>query len=290
MTVLARLQWGDATPRIGIVEDGLVHLTYFESLLDWFEAERTSWAGISLDWDQLLRGSVEGYRVLAPLAPPEVWGYGFTYERGSQFTTSPVIPTGAAYEHAIASGRPEIFFKTTAWRVVGPEQEIGIRGDAGYTAAEAELCVIIDGDARPILFTAGNDVSAWDIEARNPLWLAQGKTYESCCSLGPVAVTRDELRPNAEIRCRISRSGEPLFEGSNRIDRMHWSFDELAQFAAAFNPLPPGTVLMTGTGIVRPDAESLVDGDIVEISIEGIGVLRNRAAKLSSPVPYRPYE
>lgn len=289
MTVLVRVQSADEPPSVGIVEAGLVQLTEFESILDWFSARRASWSGRSLDWSQLQEGSSDGYRILAPLAPPEVWGFGFTYERGPQFASSPAIPSGDVYEHAINANRPEIFFKTTDWRVVGPEGSIGIRGDATYTAAEAELCVIIDGEGKPILFTIGNDVSAWDIEARNPLWLAQGKTYESCCALGPVAVTKDELPVDAEVRCRISRSGEARFDGSVRIDKMHWSFEELAQFATAFNPLPAGTVLMTGTGIVRPDAESLADGDVVEISIDGIGVLRNHAVQLISPVPYLPY-
>lgn len=290
MTVLARVQQGQERPRIGVILEDDVHLTTFANVLEWYRSTGDSWSGATLDWKRLHHNGLSEYRLLAPIAPPEVWACGFTYQRGPQFSASPEIPKGPAYTHAMRAGRPEIFFKTTSWRVVGPNDSVGIRADARYTAVEPEICLILDDEATPILYTVGNDVSAWDIEARNPLWLAQGKTYEACCALGPVAVTPDELPSDALIRCRVLREGETLFEGSVEVSSMLWSFEELASFAAAFNPLPAGTVLMTGTGIVRPDSQSLTEGDVVEISVDGIGLLRNGATLLTSPVPYMPYE
>lgn len=287
---LGRVQKNRDNPVVFIIEGGQAILTPFSDPLDVLDLRDLAIdSGASLPWERLLAGDLAGYKLLSPVNPPEVWAYGFTYERGPQFGRSPMIPKGPAYTHAIESGRPEIFFKTTGTRVVGPEDGIGIRGDARYTAVEPELCIIVDENARPRLFTAGNDVSAWDIEAQNPLWLAQCKTYEACCALGPTAVTADELPSEAEIRCRVIRSGNELFNGSINISKMHWSFEELANFAAAFNPLPCGTVLMTGTAIIRPDDQSLAEGDVVEISIDGIGTLRNVGRRIESAVPFKPY-
>jgi 2-dehydro-3-deoxy-D-arabinonate dehydratase len=287
---LGRVQANGEEPVVFILDRDMVYLTSFSDPLDVLDSSQdVRPEGPELVWEQLLAGEIPGYRLLAPVDPPEVWAYGFTYERGPQFGRSPMIPKGPAYTHAIEAGRPEIFFKTTGSRVVGPNEGIGIRGDAKYTAVEPELCLIVDENAQPRLFTAGNDVSAWDIEAQNPLWLAQCKTYEACCALGPLAVTRDELQPGSEIRCRVLRNSQELFAGSIPINKMHWSFEELANFAAAFNPLPRGTVLMTGTAIIRPDDESLAEGDVVEISIEGVGTLRNTGRQIESKVPFKPY-
>jgi 2-dehydro-3-deoxy-D-arabinonate dehydratase len=107
--------------------------------------------------------------------------------------------------------------------------------------------------------------------------------------LGPVAVTPDEVPTDATVRCRVLRDGKSLFEGAVSIAEMHWSFDQIVAYASIYNPLPPGSVVMTGTAIVRPDAESLADGDVVEIEIDGIGLLRNRGRRLVSPVPEVPY-
>lgn len=289
MTKLARVRQvssGDA--RIAVLDGELLRLTGARSILD-PDPMRPDPGAEPVPWDAVLNAAAPDYRLLAPLDPPEVWACGFTYRRGPQFAASPVIPRGPAYEAAVAAGRPEIFFKTTAHRVVGPNGAVGIRGDSTYTAVEAELCVILDSDGNPIFYTAGNDVSAWDIEARNPLWLAQGKTFEACCALGPLAVTPDEVPFDGTVTCRVRRNGKLLFEGSVSLSDLLWSPAEIADFARIYNPLPEGTVIMTGTAVIRPDAEGLRAGDVVEVTIDGIGTLRNMGADLRSPVPPVPY-
>ena len=286
---LGRLRVPDGTPKVFLLEDDDVWISDHSDPLEVLKVGNGVRREKPLRWNELLSGAVPGYKVLAPIEPPEVWAYGFTYERGPQFAKSPMIPKGDAYTAAASSNRPEIFFKTTALRVVGPNDCIGIRRDSVYTAVEAELCLIIDKEGRPVLCTAGNDVSAWDIEAMNPLWLAQGKTFEACCALGPVAVTMDELPRHAQVSCRIVRGEVELFHDSIALDKMRWSFDELADFAGAFNPLLEGTVLMTGTAIIRPDRESLAEGDVVEIAIDGIGTLTNTGRHIDSKVPTTPY-
>lgn len=286
---LARIQHIGRSSQVGILEGDRVYLTNEVDPLTLAEMVNPPLTGETISWEPLLTGRDPAFRLLAPIDPPEVWGYGFTYRRGPQFAQSPMIPRGPAYTAAIESGRPEIFFETTGFRVVGPNDPVGIRADSRYTAVEPELCLIIDKHARPVLFTAGNDVSAWDIEAQNPLWLPQCKTYEACCTLGPVAVTEDEIPAEARVRCRITRDDEILFDSSVPLSDLHWSYQDLAHYAAIYNPLPRGSVLMTGTAVIRPDRESLAEGDIVETIIDGIGTLRNVGRVLQTEVPLVPY-
>jgi 2-dehydro-3-deoxy-D-arabinonate dehydratase len=287
---LARVHTPQHAALVGLLEDGQLQLTPHHDPLEVLVLERPALTGERLDWGELVAGRLPGYRLLPPVDAPEVWAFGFTYQRGPQFARSPMIPKGPAYTDAIESGRPEIFFKTTGFRVVAHNEAVGIRGDSNYGAVEAELCLILDAVGNPVLFTAGNDVSAWDIEARNPLWLAQSKTFEACCALGPLAVTREHLPPDACVRCRVFRQGKVLFDDSVPLSQLHWSFAELAGFARTFTPLARGTVLMTGTAVIRPDANGLEEGDIVEVEIDGIGVLRNPARRLHSNIGLKKYE
>lgn len=284
---LARVQHGQQPPVVGLLDGERLLLTDERDPLAVADASRPALTGESLPWATLLAGEHEAYRLLPPIDPPEVWAYGFTYKRGPQFGRSGQLPSGPAYTAAIAAGRPEIFFKTSGHRVVGPNDAVGIRGDAAYTAVEAELCIIVDEYACPRLFTAGNDVSAWDIEVQNSLWLAQCKTYEACCTLGPLAVTEDEIPPEARVRCRVLRDDVVLFDDSVPLADLHWSYDELAAYAAAYTPLPHGTVLMTGTAVIRPGDEGLAPGDVVETIIDGIGTLRNTSRVVAPGVPAR---
>lgn len=282
---VARVQRAGQRPVVGVLEGDILRLTSETDPLNLIGDREPPFTGESRPWGALLAGEDEGWRLLPPVDAPEVWGYGFTYRRGPQFSRSDMLPSGDAYRAAVAAGRPEIFFKTTGFRVVGPNDAVGIRGDSRYTAVEPELCLIVDERARPVLFTAGNDVSAWDIEAQNPLWLAQCKTYEACCTLGPLAVTQDEIPDGARVRCQVLRGDAVLFDDSVPLSDLLWTYEELASFAAAYTPLPRGTVLMTGTAVIRPGREGLVEGDVVETIIDGIGTLRNVARQVAARVP-----
>lgn len=282
---LARVQHGQQPPVVGILDGERLQLTTDSDPLVVAATGDPHFTGETLPWAALLAGKHPAYRLLPPIDSPEVWAYGFTYKRGPQFGRSGQLPSGPAYTAAIEAGRPEIFFKTSGYRVVGPNDAVGIRGDSAYTAVEPELCIIVDEHARPRLFTAGNDVSAWDIEAQNPLWLAQCKTYEACCTLGPLAVTEDEIPSDARVRCRVLRDDVVLFDDSVPLSDLHWSYDELAAYAAAYTPLPRGTVLMTGTAVIRPGDEGLAPGDVVETIIDGIGTLHNTSRVIEPGVP-----
>jgi 2-dehydro-3-deoxy-D-arabinonate dehydratase len=95
----------------------------------------------------------------------------------------------------------------------GSNAGIGLRTDSKFTAPEPELSVVLGSDGRIVGYTIANDVSAWDIEKKNPLYLPQSKQYAVCCSLGPVMVTADELTDpyKIDMTCTIKRGETQTF-------------------------------------------------------------------------------
>ena len=144
---------------------------------------------------------------IIPIHPREVWACGCTYETSASFRDAEHGTREGFYAYVYREPRPEIFFKGTARVCVGPGQPIGIRSDSKFTAPEPELAVVLGGGGKVVGYTLANDVSAWDIERENPLYLPQSKVYTGCCALGPVIVTADELtNPYAlEMTCTIQR-------------------------------------------------------------------------------------
>ena len=218
---------------------------------------------------------------LIPLEPPEVWGFGVTYKTSATDRGDDAGKGGDIYARAHAGPRPETFFKATAARCVGPGGEIGIRGDSALTAAEPELAYVVGVGNAVVAYTLGNDVSAWDLERDNPLYLPQSKIYAACCALGPCLVTADALEPaNVEIAMTINRGGEVVFEGSANTSLIRHPIEYLHEYLTRYNPLPPGAVALTGTGVMTPAGFTLQEGDEVVIEAEPFGRLVNRAKLL----------
>jgi 2-dehydro-3-deoxy-D-arabinonate dehydratase len=236
--------------------------------------------GKALEWRALQRTpSRRAPHLLIPIHPPEVWGARMTYRRGEPGRDE---DSGAAADHGIhdagnALPRPELFFKATAARCVGPDGPILIRRDSRHTAPGAELAVVLGAQGAIIGFTACNDVSAWDIARESPLYLPQAKIYQGCCALGPCLVTAEEVAdPYAlQVRCSILRDGHTVFSEAVNTSQLHRRIDELVAWLLRDNPVPPGAILSTGTGIRVPDQCALRDRDRVDIEIQGIGRLSN---------------
>jgi 2-dehydro-3-deoxy-D-arabinonate dehydratase len=213
------------------------------------------------------------FRLTLPATPPEVWGAGVTYRRSADFREE----GSGIYDRVYVADRPELFFKATAGRCAGPGQPIGRRRDSGFTATEPELALVLGGRCTILGFTLANDVSAWDIERENPLYLPQSKVYDGCFSFGPVVVTPDEIRdPYAlELRCRVTRGDREVFAGSSSTAQLKRRFPEIVEWLRRSNAIPAGTVLSTGTGIIQPMDVGLEPGDVVTISCPEIGELVN---------------
>ncbi len=215
--------------------------------------------------------------LLAPLDLQEVWGAGVTYERSKVARQEESPQGGSFYDQVYTADRPELFMKATPSRVSGPGAALRVRRDSQWSVPEPELALVLTPDMRLAGYTVGNDMSARDIEGRNPLYLPQAKVYDACCGLGPCVVTPDELPNPAQtlIRLVIERDGAVVFAGETSTSRLARRFEDLAAWLGIDNVFPDGVILLTGTGIVPPDDFSLRGGDRVAITIHGIGTLEN---------------
>ena len=215
-----------------------------------------------------------------PIFAPEVWGFGVTYKRSAQIRDEDAQNT--IYDQVYTSPRPEAFFKATPSRCSGPNAPIGVRSDSTLTATEPELAYVLGEEGEIIGYTLCNDVSACDLEKENPLYLNQSKIYFGCCSFGPTLVTADSIDDpyNLDISCQIIRGETTIFEGQTNTSQLARTFEELNEYLYRDNPIPPGTLVSTGTGIMVPNELSLMDGDIVVISCPEIGTLSNPVMQL----------
>jgi 2-dehydro-3-deoxy-D-arabinonate dehydratase len=222
---------------------------------------------------------------IIPIFPAEVWASGCTYETSAAFRDGETVDLDKGtregmYAYVYREPRPEIFFKGTARVCVGPGQNIGLRADSKFTAPEPELAVVLGKRGKIVGYTLANDVSAWDIERENALYLPQSKVYTACCSLGPVMVTVDEITDpyNLQITCEILRGDKVLFSGATSTAKLHRKIEDIVEYLVRSNPVPAGSVLCTGTGIIVTEEAALQPGDIVRIRVPEIGELANTCA------------
>lgn len=232
--------------------------------------------------DPELRSLDEGFELLAPLDPPEVWCAGVTYER-SRDARVEESAVRDVYTLVYDAPRPELFLKDAACRrTVGPGQPIGIRDDSAWNVPEPEVGLVLGARGEIVGLTIGNDVSSREIEGANPLYLPQAKVYAGACALGPAVYVPDDVDAPLRVTMRIvDESGDIVFEGETSTARMRRSFGDLVEWLLRDNPVPPGSVLLTGTGLVPPDDFTLLPGHVVEIGVPEIGTLVNPVVRAS---------
>jgi acylpyruvate hydrolase len=176
-------------------------------------------------------------------------------------------------------------FPKFAESLVGATDDIVLPPEDPQLDWEAELAVVIGTPVRRATeqtaaaaiagWTVSNDVSMRGWQFRTAQWLA-GKGWERSTPLGPALVTSDEWTPGPTIRATVA--GELMQEAST--DDLVFSPAALVAYVSTMITLQPGDVVLTGTpggvGYARTPPRWLVDGELVEISIDGLGVLRNR--------------
>jgi len=217
--------------------------------------------------------------LLSPIGRQEVWASGITYVRTRQARMEDSKSGSAFYASVYDAARPELFFKATAYRTVGPGDKVRIRKDSKWNVPEPELTLFICSTGTIEGYTIGNDVSSRDIEGENPLYLAQAKSYDASAAIGPcLYVPKNAIDPDAMIQLEILSNDENIFFGEISINRMKRKHTELVDYLFKETSFPYGVYLMTGTGIVPPDKFSLREGDEIRISIDGIGTLVNTVA------------
>ena len=215
--------------------------------------------------------------LLAPVESQEVWACGVTYAR-SRSARMEESTTQDIYARVYEAERPELFFKSAGWRVVGHGGSAGVRPDSRWNVPEPELAVLSNSRGQVVAYACANDMSSRSIEGENPLYLPQAKVYDRSCSIGPAAVLAWGADPShAQVRMRITRSDRLVFDGTSNISEMVRDPAQLTAVLHAAYPLPVGAWLLTGTSLVPPPPYTVEAGDVVMIEIEGIGRLVNHA-------------
>ena len=215
---------------------------------------------------------------LKPIGSQELWAAGVTYLRSksARMEESETAGGGSFYDKVYVAERPEIFFKATPHRIVGPGESMRLRRDSKWMVPEPELVLVVTRTGKIVGYTAGNDLSCRDIEGENPLYLPQAKTFDRCAALGPaILVSPTEPAASTPVSLAVTRGGKTVVEGSTTLLQMKRKLMELVGFLFRENVHPNGVYLMTGTGIIPEGDFTLNSGDVVEITIGGIGTLTN---------------
>ena len=216
----------------------------------------------------LIAGEV---RLLPPIArPPKIIALGLNYASHAQ-------------EAGRESPKEPVIFCKASTAVIGPEEDIVISPKFGRVDPEVELAVIIGKTAKDVSreeaheyiagYTIVNDVSARamqsaDFELRNP-WF-RSKSIDTFCPMGPCMVLPDEISPLDELDLELKVNGETRQKSNTR--QLIFKIPELIEYISSLMTLEPGDVISTGT----PEGIAPIEpGDVVEASVERIGVLRN---------------
>lgn len=204
-----------------------------------------------------------------------------------------VICIGLNYrDHALESGvepPPEpVVFNKFPQAVVGPEEPIRLPSVCQQVDYEAELVVVIGKRGKRIPrsealgfvagYTNGNDVSArdWQLNKPGKQWLL-GKTPDTFAPIGPYLVTADEVSDPENLSIQLRLNGQTM--QNSRTKELIFGIDELIAYVSQIATLEPGDLIFTGTppgvGMARKPPVFLKPGDVCEVEIEGLGVLRN---------------
>jgi 2-dehydro-3-deoxy-D-arabinonate dehydratase len=216
------------------------------------------------------------------LLPPvdgrtEVWACGVTYEVSRDARVEESRHAATVYERVYDAERPELFFKAPAWKVAGDRDPIAIREDSSLDVPEPEVALVLNCYGEIVGYTACNDVSSRSIEGENPLYLPQAKIYLGSCALGPAVTPAWEVPDPYQMKIGlvIERGGEVAWAGETSTAKLHRRFEELAGWLFRADRHPDGAVLSTGTCLVPEAPFSLEPGDVVKVSVAGVGTLSN---------------
>ena len=196
-----------------------------------------------------------------------------------------------AEESKVAIPSSPLLFGMYANAIIGPEAAIVIPPATTQVDYEAELAVVIGARAlrvspdEAVKYVAGytivNDVSARDLQFGEKQW-TRGKSIDTFAPMGPCLATRTELGSAAGLSIQLRLNGETLQKSNTR--NLIFDVPALVSHISQTMTLEPGDVISTGTpsgvGYVRKPPIFLKQGDVVEIEIEGIGMLRNPVVHL----------
>ncbi|GDX24240.1 fumarylacetoacetate (FAA) hydrolase [Actinomycetes bacterium] len=231
-------------------------------------------------------GEVVTGELMPPVAPEtEVWGAGVTYLR-SRDARKEESDTPDVYQRVYEADRPELFFKATCRRTVGNGDPIGIRYDSEASVPEPEVAIVVNKFREIIGFSICNDMTARTIEGENPLYLPQAKSYLGSTSLGP-DITLAWLAPSAadmSIHAEIKRGAEIVWQADTALSGLNRTLTDLVDYLFRCQTFPDGVILSTGTGIIPPLEFITKEGDVISITVNGLGLLSNPVVTITADV------
>ena len=271
--------------KVGAREQGesSAHLLAVENLAELLTLEKSTLLSTITEALQSSE-TAEVARLLPPVdALTEVWAAGVTYKR-SRAAREEESDQPDVYSRVYDADRPELFFKSVAWRVVGTGEPIGVRSDSAINAPEPEIALVCNSFGEIVGVTICNDVSSRSIEGENPLYLPQAKVYAGSCALGPGFVPIDQIPDiyNLNISVAVKRDGEVIWDGVTSTKEMHRTFEDLVKYLFLQMTFPQGVILSTGTGLVPSMSFNLSTEDEVTVGIERIGTLFNKVTSASN--------
>jgi 2-keto-4-pentenoate hydratase/2-oxohepta-3-ene-1,7-dioic acid hydratase in catechol pathway len=222
------------------------------------------------------RHAAASVKLLAPIPdPPKVICIGLNY-RDHAAETGAAIP------------REPVVFSKFATAIIGPEEAIRLPPVSQEVDFEAELVLVVGKKGRRLSaasamdhlagYTIGHDVSArdWQLKKDGKQWLA-GKSFDTFAPTGPLLVTADEIADPHNLGIRLRLNGQTM-QNSN-TGQMIFRAGDLLAYISQVVTLEPGDLIFTGTppgvGVARKPPVFLKGGDVVEVEIDGLGVLRN---------------
>ena len=285
---LIRYRVGGGAPQVGVLDGDQVRALPGVATMAEVLARPATW--IRGACETVLAGDPAGaggfsLREISVLAPvdgeTEVWAAGVTYERSMHARVEESLDSADIYDRVYTAPRPELFFKSAAWRVAGPGDRVNARADSQVDVPEPELAAVLNADGDVVGYTICNDMSSRSIEGENPLYLPQAKIYLGGCAAGPGIRPAWELTDpyGLTIEMTISRGGEPAWTGQASTAGLRRTVPELAAFLFREDEFPAGVLLSTGTSLVPDLPFTLGAGDEIRISISEIGELVNHVVR-----------
>jgi len=277
---IVRYAGADGRPEVGVRQNDRVHPiagAVLASLLRLADGELRQQLHAAAAGESL---PLSGLTLLAPIdGRTEVWGAGVTYFR-SREARMEESKFDRVYLDVYDADRPELFFKSVAWRVLGDGASGGMRHDSTDSIPEPEVAIVVNSSAEIVGAVICNDFTSRSIEAENPIYLPQAKTFTGSCALSSEIVPWGELDhpDDLTISLDIQRSGSTWFEGSASTSAMKRSYQELVTWLFSAMEFPDGVVLSTGACIVPELGQSLIEGDEVTVRVDQLGSLTTTMA------------
>ena len=233
---------------------------------------------VTFDLAELIKWSINKTGpacIIKPIEPEEMWAGGL----GNMIMDEEAL-SNANEDTKLAYNTPSIsttIYKGTNHRLVGPFDKIGIREDTERTIAEGEIVFIIyKGKFAGI--STGNEV-AGTLAGLSSNWAVPSKVFKGCASIGPCILSLEDVKSPLELHLELKQfRGKDQIGQSDLITKFKRTPEEIIASTVAHDSPPKVVIQYTGGFVVAKDGDdiaSLEQGDIVRISLEGVGFVEN---------------